>query len=304
MNDYSGYYLLIPQKEEHLSHHGIKGQKWGVKHGPPYPLKGEDRVKIGKTYYINEFTVLPYLAVGAVKRAAAKSRLKADDKRRSKVNKIDRKTGFRLKDREYSVEEDLKKINPGYAQSAFLTDKKTANNCAYCTTAYEMRRRGYDVRAKKAEDKQGLYDSQIDVLWKFKTPIQRFSVQERAWKRRTEKDKPLNKYEEKYHFTGETRADRLKTYEDTIGWIKKQPNQRGNLCVNWGFAGHSMAYEIKDGKLTILDGQSGKSYPNGEKYLKELFGTGIFSDLRASDCSFRRTDNATPNWDEIKKRVE
>ena len=26
---------------EHLAHHGIKGQKWGVRHGPPYPI--EDR---------------------------------------------------------------------------------------------------------------------------------------------------------------------------------------------------------------------------------------------------------------------
>ena len=27
-------------KQNYLSHHGIRGQKWGVKNGPPYPLKG------------------------------------------------------------------------------------------------------------------------------------------------------------------------------------------------------------------------------------------------------------------------
>lgn len=26
------------QYKDHLAHHGIKGQKWGVKNGPPYPL--------------------------------------------------------------------------------------------------------------------------------------------------------------------------------------------------------------------------------------------------------------------------
>jgi hypothetical protein len=26
-------------REDELYHHGIKGQKWGVRHGPPYPLK-------------------------------------------------------------------------------------------------------------------------------------------------------------------------------------------------------------------------------------------------------------------------
>ncbi len=31
-----------------LYHHGIKGQKWGVKHGPPYPLKQETSQQVRK----------------------------------------------------------------------------------------------------------------------------------------------------------------------------------------------------------------------------------------------------------------
>ena len=27
---------------EQLAHHGILNQKWGVRHGPPYPLGGGD----------------------------------------------------------------------------------------------------------------------------------------------------------------------------------------------------------------------------------------------------------------------
>lgn len=34
-------YRLIP-KDESLSHHGIEGQKWGVRNGPPYPLETKD----------------------------------------------------------------------------------------------------------------------------------------------------------------------------------------------------------------------------------------------------------------------
>lgn len=38
-------YMLVP-KEDHIAHHGIDGQKWGVKNGPPYPLKkGIKKVK-------------------------------------------------------------------------------------------------------------------------------------------------------------------------------------------------------------------------------------------------------------------
>lgn len=26
---------------DYLEHYGIRGQKWGIKHGPPYPLKSD-----------------------------------------------------------------------------------------------------------------------------------------------------------------------------------------------------------------------------------------------------------------------
>ena len=32
-----------PSLEEYLAHHGIKGQKWGERRGPPYPLSAEQK---------------------------------------------------------------------------------------------------------------------------------------------------------------------------------------------------------------------------------------------------------------------
>lgn len=32
--------------DDYLEHHGIQGQKWGVKHGPPYPLDRKEKSKI------------------------------------------------------------------------------------------------------------------------------------------------------------------------------------------------------------------------------------------------------------------
>lgn len=35
------YYIQMA--DDYLEHHGIEGQKWGVKNGPPYPLDAGDR---------------------------------------------------------------------------------------------------------------------------------------------------------------------------------------------------------------------------------------------------------------------
>ncbi len=56
---------IIERKEDVIEHHGIKGQKWGVKNGPPYPineqLKNKTPAKIetienykGKLYWLSE----------------------------------------------------------------------------------------------------------------------------------------------------------------------------------------------------------------------------------------------------------
>lgn len=50
--------------QNYLSHHGIKGQKWGKKNGPPYPLdsKTAERVK-SKAKVIKRKTVHDFLHI-------------------------------------------------------------------------------------------------------------------------------------------------------------------------------------------------------------------------------------------------
>ena len=36
-------YCGTDNDDEYLMHHGIRGQKWGVKNGPPYPLNASDK---------------------------------------------------------------------------------------------------------------------------------------------------------------------------------------------------------------------------------------------------------------------
>lgn len=41
---------MIISEKDYLAHHGVDGQKWGVRHGPPYPLSGSDK-KQAKRFY-------------------------------------------------------------------------------------------------------------------------------------------------------------------------------------------------------------------------------------------------------------
>ena len=47
--------------QNYLSHHGVKGQKWGKKNGPPYPLDSKtaervkSKVKVVKRKTVNDF---------------------------------------------------------------------------------------------------------------------------------------------------------------------------------------------------------------------------------------------------------
>lgn len=38
-------FYRIVRTENYLMHHGIQGQKWGVRNGPPYPLKDTIKIK-------------------------------------------------------------------------------------------------------------------------------------------------------------------------------------------------------------------------------------------------------------------
>lgn len=171
-------------------------------------------------------------------------------------NPIDEKTGFHLKTKELTEKEDLKRVNPDFNDF----NSNTKSNCVLCTMTCEMRRRGYDVTANKAG--VGYFDDELKNFFKnYKT--EHISV-------RTKED-GANYLD----YTSKKYAKR------TIEQIEKsQPEgSRGNLSVTWGNpvsgGGHSMFYEIKNGKLVIYDGQSGKIYDNPEKILQNCSSVDI-----------------------------
>lgn len=190
---------------------------------------------------------------------------------------VDTKTGFKRKTKTMDRKADLAHVNPGFKNF----DTNTKNNCMLCTTTYDLRRRGYDVTAKTAtrgfypEDVTRWYpDAEVKTVKSEPIPVEDFDDPEKYWagqKARAKKN-----------------ADKL------IKELEKQPEgARGNLMVTWAGAtgGHSMVYEIIDGEVVILDGQSNKVYEDPYEILMK-------TDF---DYTYARLDNVDINPEMIRR---
>lgn len=122
------------------------------------------------------------------------------------------------------LENNALEVNPNYNPDEYAY----SYNCYYCTTAYELRRRGYDVEA--APSVEGKYDATLKTFNKFY------------------KDPDIH----------ETYTVKQALYELDHDM---PDNSRGNLCVYWrGGGGHSMVWEKVNGTTYIIDTQNGSVY--------------------------------------------
>jgi hypothetical protein len=175
-------------------------------------------------------------------------------------NPVDKKTGFHIKSIDMTDEEDLKRINP--EKNNF--NQNTKSNCMLCTVAYEMRKRGYDVKSGKAS-----YGYDEGDLKKWFPEIKVKTVN-------NEYGSPSSNYAEK-----------------VIESIEKlsPEGSRGNLMLSFPYNGrHSVIYQIKNGKMMILDGQINKIYTDPRNILS-----------RCSNVAYARMDNVAFDLKSIKE---
>lgn len=257
-------------KHDYLEHHGVKGQKWGVQNGPPYPLDPDDKSVAEKNandevltgtatvsfhdsnWYEVEERGYPNGDTGYFSPAEV---IKEFLKEGTNPYPSRFRNGW---EQHPVIDDELKDVNPDHGKPG------TENNCCMCAAAVEAKQRGFDVRAGRCED---------GCL--FETSVKEWFCGAK-----------LNKCD-----TG--------SFEETV---VKMHYSNGHLSNGSGifdidncFGGkHALHYTVYNDKLVIEDGQTGKYYEGMDDFLnKESYA------VNGSEVRVARIDTCEFNFNNM-----
>lgn len=191
----------------------------------------------------------------------------------------------------------VNRINPEYGKTG------TKNNCRRCTMAYELSRRGYDVKATKSisgtgQDTTGLYNAMSKNELKGGKITRAVKLAHLA---STDKDLLAKDFMDALGSNGQYKIPKSDSedYSKAIfSALSKAPNRaRGELSMTWNFGGaHSMAWEIVNKKPVIFDCQTGEMYDTPESISQ------IAKHMK--NAGFTRLDNIAMNEDFLSRWVK
>ena len=283
-----------PSLDEYLAHHGIRGQKWGVRNGPPYPLGEKDDSASEKKagwqksldiYQENQqsssdkgLTVtkggakinMPRETGGNYQSRISNEALSISNKIRQVANK----TGLNIKTGSMSIDEDCKAVDPDYNPNNPLA----RNNCGKCSAAYVLRRMGLDVEAedmRKEEADIGLDYNDFGKYFKGYKPEGIITGN---------------------HFTKNGYRDALS--KKLLKLCNNENGAMGIMLIGNGYSiGHFVSWENVNGQIHYIDSQ-GKT-PNADYIFQ-----GMASGTLLRGCWVGRLDNLEINTDTIGELVK
>lgn len=287
--------------ESTLEHHGVKGMRWGVRKKDDTGAVGKAHVQqmlngeVGGSVFFQNGNMTRRITKGKAFLSGSESifhsnpelaKAKTLDEIKSKV---------------------VDPINPDFHKMGGKM------NCRRCTFAYEMRRRGLDVKATNTisahgQDLTGLYNAthqgknvKFDIYGR--NAAVRVRQEARAARKNPHAETPFtnlfNATVKSQHFgvnniplSGKNDGAKI------MSAMKKLPNgSRGEFSVVMKMGGgHSMAYEIIQGKPVIIDNQSKQIYHTKQQF--DALGRVV------RVASHTRLDNVKLNEDFLAKWVK
>lgn len=243
-----------------LEHHGVKGQKWGIRNKENTQTKGKVSGAVSAYAWEHPGTVVAGAELAAIILGYSANHVLQSGQVHRQARKLQKhdpgshwKTDKSLASHTMGVQE-LKskvadKVNPDFGKFG------TAANCRRCTFAYEMRRRGNNVQATRTTMATG---QNTKGLYKAITPGAR---------------RPIGKPKGLESLWGKIKVD--PNPNAIFKSLSKQPNgARGELGIGFKMGGgHSLAWEIVKGKPIIFDTQKHITYSKPEDITRVMNST-------------------------------
>lgn len=278
-----------------LIHYGVLGMHWGHRSGRYasaskgiHSRRGQISSKLHKRSNpgVDPITTT-YLTIGAA--FTAYHFVDSGKIHQFRTKNTPYKTNTALARKDMSVDSlrktVVKPINPEFGKYG------TKMNCRRCTLAYEMRRRGYDVRATRTSMATG----QTTVgLIKAITPKgasiaarHQAAIKQDKWGVTKIGDKDFHKK------SVQEKSDVI--FEK----LSSTPHgARGELAMGWTFGGgHSVAWENVKGSPVVFDTQSGKTYATANSLARAPFSKHMH------EAAMTRLDNVKINDQFLKRWV-
>lgn len=263
---------------DELMHHGIEGQQWGKRNGPPYPLSAarhravvkrkdiestKTQGKIidfaaGLSNYLDDVVspVMQYTTPDGVQTFPPVASV-IRDMESKKFDKESQELLESLFKKKKGFEGAVDEVNPDYGEVG------TTHNCTMCGAAMELRGKGYNVSARRSF---GGASAGSFTKW----------------------------------FKG-AHNEHCETFEEMKSDIDKDGDGSSGVLQGFygrglgsGDGGHTLHWRKENGKIIVSDGQN-HTEGDWDTMIKK-YG---FSDQ--GGCIRTRLDNCDPNWDELAK---
>ena len=154
-------------------------------------------------------------------------------------------------------------INPEYSKNQTYDYRM---NCSFCTAAYDLRKRGYDVEANPISQSEAYTIDDICSWYKGAKPVYKFTVDSERSSTSTSNNTARN--------DKERLIDNLKSQGE---------GARGHLALYWyDGGGHDVIWEVENNEVVLRDCQTGE--------VSRTFSTLDY----AYDYAYVRTDNLEP----------